>query len=169
MPQLHGTHMNKSFVTLFFGLLVVCSIGPVLAGNLCESYPDPENHTGSVDWTDKFGETVYSLVTPCKVFISVPFTVAVRIVDRAYPSAAVAWSWSILDTAQGASPVSMAGGGEDWTWLDENGEWTHEVTVTYTQPPVNHAIEFSFIDFGHGSGTHGLEGSVIAEIIVGEQ
>ena len=160
--------MNKAVLHSVFVLLVVCSTDPVFGTGLCDTHPDPENHVWSVAWTDAFGQTTYSLAAPCKVYAGMPFMVSVAVVDIAYPAAAVAWNWAIRDTPEGETISTVAGGGSDWIWLDDDGKWTHEVEVTYTGRVANHAIEFSFTDFGHGSGTHGLEGHVIGDVTVGQ-
>jgi hypothetical protein len=141
-------------------------VAPVWADDPCGTDTDPGDRTWSVEWTDKFGETTYALMAPCRVLVGVPFIVSATVVDRAYPSAAVGWNWVIREKAKGGGSVTVAAGGEDWVWLDRNGQWTHEITMTSAGSPGKHVIEFSFVDFGHGSGSHSLDGSVIGAVSV---
>lgn len=160
---------KRTIIFLSFLIAVIFPVRDILALNLCDTYPDPENHTWSSDWTDSFGQTTYSLSSPCKVFVSVPFTISASVVDANYPESAVGWKWSILDTPLGGSTETLASGGTAWIWLDENGTWAQNVSMTYTTFAASHLIEFSFNDFGQGSGGHNWAGSVVGDITVDPQ
>jgi hypothetical protein len=159
--------MKRFCIILCIISLATFSGAAAFADNLCDTYPDPENHTWFEEWTDGlgFGLNVYRLEAPCKVFVDIPFDITVTVTDD--PFFANTWIgglWDILDTPDGGSTSSIAHGFS--IWLDENAFWTVTVSQTYTGAPVNHTVEFSFIDFGWGSGGHNWAGGVIGGIVV---
>jgi hypothetical protein len=158
--------MKKALTFFILFILLVFSDNSAFAVNLCDTHSDPENHTWTADWTDIYGETTYTLEAPCKVFLTIPFSISATVTDSIYPLTTVGFNWSILDTPEGGIAETLADGSGDWIWLNDLGAWEYNVSVTYTGLPVDHTIEFSFTDFGHGSGFHNAEGSSIGDITV---
>lgn len=135
------------------------------ATNLCTTFPDPENHTWSAEWIDGLGQTRYSLTAPCKAFMTIPFTVTVQASDPGFPGTWVGGLWSLTDTPSGGTATELAGG--TFIFLDGAGQWSQVVSITYPYgSAVDHQIEFSFTDFGEGSGAHSWAGSVVGDVVV---
>ncbi|UCH80252.1 MAG: hypothetical protein JSW20_10975 [Nitrospiraceae bacterium] len=156
--------MKKSIIFIILVLLFIFSVNSSFAQNLCDTYVDPENHTWMAEWTDEFGQTTYSLIAPCKVFVTVPFTITATVTDINFPDTWIGGVWSIEDTPDGGSTRILDSGFSIWT--DVNGEWSQDLNVTYTGAPVNHTVEFSFLDFGWGNGAHHWGGNAIGDIVV---
>ena len=157
--------MKKSIVFLCLILLFMFPLNATFAQNLCDTYPDPENHTWTAEWTDDFGETKYTLSAPCKVFVDVHFLIDITATDTIFNSDIwVGGLWSVMDTPDGGSTDTVDSG--FYIWLDENAEWHQQFLMLYTGAPVNHTVEFSFVDFGQGSGGHNWGSIVIGDIVV---
>ena len=96
------------------------------------------------------------------------FTVCNQDIDNdqfsGHPNTWVGGLWSIDDTPVGGSTNTLDNGFAIWT--DENGEWRQDFFITFTGEPVNHLVEFSFVDFGDGSGSHNWHGSATGDIVV---
>lgn len=111
-------------------------------------------------WTDSFGQTTYTLVAPCKVYIGIPFTVTATVTDSAYPNDDVAFGWAIKDNG-----TTILGGGFNWLGT-VNGQWQQVIEQTYSGTPVDHLIEFQFSDMGEGGGSHWWASNLIGDVTV---
>jgi len=156
--------MKKFIIISTLVLLPFIYANSAYSQNLCNTYTDPENHTWMSQWTDSYGETTYSLIAPCKVFTTVPFTITAMAVDAGYPGRWVASMWSVKDTPSGGVAGTLDSGFS--LFLDSVGQWRLDIPVTYTGTPVNHSLEFAFTDTGHGDSGHGWGGSAIGDIVV---
>lgn len=111
-------------------------------------------------WTDSYGQTTYTLVAPCKVYIGIPFDITATVTDSAYPNNNVAFGWAIRDNG-----ATISGGGFNWL-ATANGQWQKVITQTYSGTPVDHLIEFRFSDMGPGGGSHWWSAGLIGDITV---
>jgi hypothetical protein len=109
-------------------------------------------------WTDSFGETTYSLVAPCKVYIGIPFSFTASVADSIHPDGDVGVSWAIKDNGS-----TVAGGGFNWITL-VNGQWQRVLEQTYTGNPIDHLLEFKFTDLGEGAGAHWWGSNLIGAV-----
>jgi hypothetical protein len=149
-----GEEIAMRFVLLVIALLVcVTAVRPASA-----DCPEGTNWTST--WTDIYGETTYTLVAPCKVYLGIPFTITASADDPSYPNNWVGWNWSIFDNG------SVIAGGTAGDIILANGHWETSVQQTYTGTAIDHTITFDFTDFGHGSGFHNAVGSSVGGLTV---
>lgn len=138
-------------------LFLILSIVPISdSGAQCEP-----GSTWTVFWTDIFNQTTYKLEAPCWAYLGIPFDITATVTDSYYPDDWVGAIWSILDNGG-----VVDGGGWNMIWTTD-GQWQRTITQTYSkEPPINHTIEFSFLDLGQGSGGHNFGSSIIGSITV---
>lgn len=114
-------------------------------------------------WTDPDGQTTYSLQGPCKVYVSVPFTITATVTDSFFPNSIVGYGWSIKDNG-----VGVLGDGYSWLTLT-NGRWQKVLKRVYNSP-VDHQLQFKSTDLGVGTGSgwfvSNLIGTIKAEVPV---
>jgi hypothetical protein len=123
----------------------------------------PEGSNWTSTWTDSFGQTTYTLQAPCKVYLGIPFTITANVTDPSYPNTSVGWNWAITDNgsilASNSSPVFGIR-------LDGTGFWQTSVQQTYTGTAIDHALVFSFTDYGKGSSFMSAAGSSVGGLTV---
>lgn len=139
------------FLSIFFLTISLCS--PVFA--TC-----PEGSSWTAAWTDTFGQTTYTLVAPCKVYIGIPFNITATVTDNTFPDNDIGFGWAIIDNGG-----TIAGGGFNWI-TTASGQWQRVIEQSYTGDPVNHTIEFKFADLGQGSGAHMWKAELIGDVTV---
>jgi len=122
----------------------------------------PEFSNWSTSWTDSFGQTKYKLTAPCKVYLGIPFTVVASATDSYYPNSNVGWNWKITDNGDILAENSSIIGGIQLT----DGYWMTSLEQTYWGTPIDHALSFTFTDFGKGSGGMGWGGSTLGGLTV---
>ncbi|MBA4371430.1 MAG: hypothetical protein C0402_01065 [Thermodesulfovibrio sp.] len=115
--------------------------------------------TWIAEWTDSFGQTVYELEAPCKVYIDTPFTITATVTDSVYQDDWVGFGWSITDSITGVEASGFS--------IDTVGsQWQYSFEQTYTGIPLDHTITFGFSDLGEGGGGHNWAGNIIGETTV---
>lgn len=134
-------------------LLLLLSLFPLYA--FAECTPDV---FWTASWTDRGGQTTYSLQAPCKVYVTIPFQITATVTDNVYPNGTVGYGWGILDNG-----AVIAGGGFNWIDL-VNGQWQRIVQQTYYGEPIDHLLQFKFVDLGGGGGAHWWGTSLIGAI-----
>jgi len=145
--------MKKTVLILCTLIIVVFFNSPVFA--VCAP-----GSSWTALWTDQYGQTTYTLEAPCKVYIGIPFTIAATVTDDFYPNSYVAANWSIIDNG------SVIAGG-DWGWiLLVNGQWQDVLDITYSGIPVDHTLQFDFLDLGQGTGAHFWGSGLIGDLTV---
>ncbi|NOZ52508.1 MAG: hypothetical protein GXP08_05105 [Gammaproteobacteria bacterium] len=143
--------------SLFYSVLGGIS---VVFAQTCPTPPTPDSNWIET-WSDQFNQTTYTITAPCKVFIGVPFNITATVTDTTYPLTSVAVMWSLEDNG-----VVIAGGGFNWLDVDAAGQWQLTLTPTYTGEPIDHLLNFKFMDLGKGGGAHWWRDSIIGNITV---
>ena len=172
-----GGYLMKKFIFCFVLCLLFCtalisSVGKK-AMALEPGCPEinPEFYNWTAVWTDapEFeSNTTYKLTAPCKVFIGIPFEI------KAWISETPDCSWCYIASnvgifdgySTGTAPFytyTALPGGAGGIW---EGQWQQTVTRSYLGDPVDHDIEFKFIDHGDGAAGHGLAGKAIGGLTV---
>lgn len=150
-----GTAMKKTMFVLSALVFIVFFNSAVFA--VCAP-----GSSWTASWTDSYGQTTYTMEAPCKVYIGIPFTITALVTDNAYPNNYVACLWSITDNGS-----VIADGGAGLGWLSTvNGQWQKTMEITYTGIPVDHTLQFSFLDLGQGGGAHFWGTKLIGDVTV---